>query len=507
MAEAHNLAVLAEEAFATGGDRDALFFEGSWYQTADIHDRAARMGRGFQELGIEPGDRVVVMMSNCPEVGIVYEALWRAGATITPAIFLLPPDELKHILTHSGARAIITSPEFHLTVSLAADGVDTLKWIISLGGEEDGIIDLASLENTEPGSIVERAADDLAALMYTGGTTGRAKGVMLTHENLWWSGFSSYHASHVDGITRLLVPLPLSHSFGLIVTVVGMHTAIQGDGDGEAVLMRWFDPAGWLELAQEHKVHASAVVPTMLQMLLGLPLEDYDLSSLRYIVSGASPLSIDVVKEFERRVPSVEIRQGYGLTETSAAMTVTPAGARKLGAVGVPNEGFEIKIVDEEGNEMPRGEVGEIICRAGAVMKGYWEDPEATENALRDDWLYTGDLGYLDADDHLFIVDRKKDLIIRGGFNVYPRDVEDALVEHPAVSVAGVVGKPDTVKGEEVVAFVQLDPGQEVTPEELIEFSKEKLGRYKYPRDVRIIDQIPLTPVFKIDRKQLRTLL
>jgi long-chain acyl-CoA synthetase len=326
---------------------------------------------------------------------------------------------------------------------------------------------------------------------------------MLSHQNLWWAGKSSYDASHVPGITRTLVPLPLSHSFGLIVTVVGLHSEEPGD----AVLMTWFDPTGWLELAQEHKVHNSPMVPTMLQILLAMPLEDYDLSSLQYIVSGASPLSTDVVTEFERRVPSVHIRQGYGLTETSASMTVTRHEDRKLGSVGKANPGFDIRIVDDEGNEVPRGEEGEITCKAEAVMLGYWRSPEATADSIKDGYFYTGDIGKVDEDGSVWILDRKKDLILRGGFNVFPRDVEDALVEHPAVAVAGVVGKPDPIKGEEVVAFVQLNPGAEVTPEELIEFAQGRLSKYKYPREVRIVDSVPLTPVFKIDRKKLRTLL
>jgi long-chain acyl-CoA synthetase len=289
----------------------------------------------------------------------------------------------------------------------------------------------------------------------------------------------------------------------LIVTVVGFHAEEPGD----AVLMTWFDPTGWLDLVQEFKVHQSPMVPTMLQILLAMPLEDYDLSDLRYIVSGASPLSTDVVTEFERRVPSVHIRQGYGLTETSASMTVTDPNERKLGSVGKANPGFDIRIVDEAGNDVLAGDEGEIICKSQAVMLGYWRAPEATAESIKDGYFYTGDIGRLDADGSLWILDRKKDLILRGGFNVFPRDVEDALVEHPAVAVAGVVGKPDPVKGEEVVAFVQLNPGAEATADELIEFAKGRLSKYKYPREVHIVDAVPLTPVFKIDRKKLRTML
>ena len=497
----YNLALLAEKAYERHGDHESLFFEGTWHSTGRLRERVLRMGTGFTELGIEPGDRVVVMMSNCPEVGIAYNALWRAGAVITPAIFLLQPDDLRHILTHSDAKAIITTPEFIDTVKKAADGVDTLKFILSVGEETDGILSLGSLEDAEPGEIVPRADSELAALMYTGGTTGRAKGVMISHENLWRAGKAGHDASHREGINRNLIPLPLSHSYGLLVTAVGMHS----EEKGVAALQRWFDGPNFLELIQEHKLQLAAVVPSMLQMLLSLPLEDYDLSSLQYVVSGASPLAADVVHEFERRVPGVEIREGYGLTETTALVSTTPPGQRRLGAVGKAVPGSEIRIVDDEGNDVPDGEEGEIICRSPMVMQGYWKSEDATADAIKGGWFYTGDIGKLDEDGYLFILDRKKDLIIRGGFNVYPRDIEDVLVQHPAVQIAGVVGKPDPRLGEEVVAFVQLVPGGEATEEELIEFAKSKLGKYKYPREVRIIEGIPLTPVLKIDRKQLRT--
>jgi long-chain acyl-CoA synthetase len=245
----------------------------------------------------------------------------------------------------------------------------------------------------------------------------------------------------------------------------------------------------------------------MLQMLLGMPLEDYDLSSLQYIVSGASPLAAEVVHEFERRVPGVEIREGYGLTETAALISTNPPGERRLGSVGKPVPGTEIRIVDDAGMDVPRGEVGEILARSPNLMQGYWKSPETTKEALRDGWLYTGDMGYVDDEGYLFIVDRKKDLILRGGFNVFPRDVEDALLEHPAVEVAGVVGRPDKVHGEEVVAFVSMHAGHEATADELIEFAKKRLGKYKYPREVNILPSVPLTPVGKVDRKALRALL
>jgi long-chain acyl-CoA synthetase len=242
----------------------------------------------------------------------------------------------------------------------------------------------------------------------------------------------------------------------------------------------------------------------MLQILLSQRLEDYDLSSLRYVTSGGAPLAPEVAEQFIRRVPSVSIRQGYGLTESAALISSNPVGEERPGSVGLPVPGTEVRILDEQGRELRRGEVGEICARSPGVMDGYWNSPEATAEALQDGWLHTGDLGYQDEDGYLFIVDRKKDLIIRGGFNVYPRDVEDALLEHPAIETAGVVGRPDEVHGEEVVAFVSLRPGAQVSEAELIAWGRDRIGGYRYPREVHRVDAIPLTNVGKVDRKSLR---
>ena len=498
-----NLAVLGEKAFERHGDREALYFEGQWYGSGDIVERTHKLGQGLVELGIAPGDRVAVLMANCPEVGIVYGALWRAGAAITPLIFLLPPDEVRRILEDSEATAIVTTPEFLDNVRKAADGIPSLKWVISLGPEQDGVVSLASLEDAQPGGIVMRSDSDLAALMYTGGTTGRAKGVMLSHENLWFCAKSSNEASFVPGVSRVLVPLPLSHSFGLIVTVVSLHSEEAGAG----ILMRWFDPVEWLRLAQDLGCHRGTVVPSMLQILLGQPLEDYDLSSLQYLTCGAAPLAPEVGAEFIRRVPSVKITEGYGCTESGAVISVNPPDAPKIGTVGKVIPGYEMVLRNDDGTPSAPGEPGEVTVRAPGVMQGYWRAPEATTAAIKDGWLYTGDIGTLDEDGYLRIVDRKKDLIIRGGFNVFPRDVEDCLLEHPAVALAGVVGRKDPKLGEEVVAFVSLNPGAVVTPQDLIAYVKERIGGYKYPREVNIVPAVPLTPVGKIDRKALRTML
>jgi long-chain acyl-CoA synthetase len=325
---------------------------------------------------------------------------------------------------------------------------------------------------------------------------------MLSHANLYFSGRAAHDAGHVEGVNRALATLPLSHSYGILVTLAGMHNSEQGI----AVLLRWFDPDAWLSLIEQHRLQLTAAVPSMLQLLLGKPLEQHDLSSVNYVSSGGAPLAPEVEAEFRRRVPSVSIRQGYGLTETAALISTNPAGHERPGSVGVPVPGCTVTIVDDDGQPLPAGELGEICCNSPGVMAGYWRSPGTTAEALRDGRLHTGDVGYLDDDGYLYIVDRKKDLIIRGGFNVYPRDIEDALLRHPAIQLAAVVGRPDEVHGEEVVAFVSLHSDGAVTPEELIAWGREQIGGYKYPREVRIVDSVPLTPVGKVDRKALRTL-
>ena len=497
----HNLARLAEESFERRGDYPALLYEGRWHRSGELFERSRRIAGGLAQLGVAPGERVVVTMANSPDVGVLYQALWRAGTVVTPAMFLLPPEDLRHVVANSQACAVATSAEFVDKVRDAVAGVDSVRAVICSEDVDGDVVALSSLEQADPGPIVERADSDLAALLYTGGTTGRAKGVMLSHDNLYFSGRAGHESAYVPGINRSLATLPLSHAYGLLVTIVGMHAVEQG----VAALLRWFDPATFLSLIAEHRLQQCAVVPSMLQILLSQPLEDYDLSSLRYLSCGAAPLAHEVEEEIRRRIPSVSVRQGYGLTETAALVATNPAGREKRGSVGIPVPGTEIRIVDDEDRDLPGGEPGEICCRSPGVMQGYWGSPEATAEALRDGWLHTGDVGYLDDEGYLFIVDRKKDLIIRGGFNVYPRDVEDALLEHPLVEMAGVVGKPDPVHGEEVVAFVSLRDGDAVSGETLIDWARSRIGGYKYPREVRIVDSVPLTPVGKIDRKVLRS--
>ncbi|GAA3711889.1 long-chain fatty acid--CoA ligase [Nonomuraea antimicrobica] len=481
---------LAEESWDRFDDHDSIFYEGVWHRSHALAVRARRMSGGFAEAGIRPGDRVAVMMANSPEVPLVYQALWAAGAVVTPVVFLVGQEELRHILLDSGASAIVTSPE--LADDVRAAGVDLPVYA-----------DTAELERAAERGPASRDPGDLAALMYTGGTTGRAKGVMLSHGGLWHVAKDAFDLSHQEGRNRALVPVPLSHAYGLIVTVASMHAS----EPQQAVLMRWFDPKAFLRLAAEQHVQYGTVVPAMVHLLLAEPLETYELPDLAYLTCGAAPLGRAALEEFERRLPGVRILEGYGLTETSAVTTFNPPGRRRAGSVGLPLAGYTITIRDRAGEAVETGDVGEICVAGESLMLGYWgehePDPEGT--ALVGDELRTGDLGCVDDDGYLYVVDRKKDLIIRGGFNVFPRDVEDALDRHPDVVMSGVVGRPDPRVGEEVVAFVQLRPGATVTAEELIGWARERVGRVKYPREVRFVDSVPVTSVLKLDRKALRS--
>jgi long-chain acyl-CoA synthetase len=492
---ASTLSRRAEEALDRLGDHPSLFFEGTWQTSGELARRARRAAAGFVGLGVRPGDRVVLCMANCPEVGITYAALWRAGAVATPVLFLLSEDELRHVFSDSGAVAVVTTPEFLPKILATAGGLP----VVVVDGD-GGTTSYAELESGDELPLVDRDPSDLAALLYTGGTTGRSKGVALTHASLDAAGAAGYAAAYRPGRRNGLLPLPLAHAYGLMVSVTGLHAR----EPGQSVLMRWFDPAGFLSLVEEHRVQQAALVPSMIQMLLTQPLEQHDLSSLERISSGGAPLAVEVALELERRVPSVEVREGYGCTETSALIATQPLEERRLGSVGKPVAGVEVRITGADGEALPAGEDGEICVRGPVLMSGYWNSPEATASAIRDGWFHTGDVGHLDDDGYLFVVDRIKDLIIRNGFNVYPRDVEDVLLAHPDVTAAAVVGRPDPKVGEEVVAFVSLAPGSELTPDALIEFTKQHVSAAKYPREIRVVDAIPLTSVLKTDRKALR---
>ena len=441
----------------------------------------------------ELGDRVGVVMTNSPDVLVASFAIWRAGGVVMPVIPAVTPSELGHVLADSGARAVFASLASLPLVAAAAGGATVLG--------EGSDHPFAELEAREPLAVVPRSDDDLAALLYTGGTTGRAKGVMLTSANLWVTSRARQQVVEQAGTSSVLVPLPMSHVFGLINGLSRLHVS----KPGTLHLMARFDPATWVAQIEAERITASAMVPSMLQLLLAQPLESADLSSLTYVTSGGSPLAMSVREEFERRVPTARVCDGYGCTEVTSTATMNPPDARRDTSVGRPLPGVTLRIEGPAGEELPVGTDGEVCVASPGVMAGYWGDPEGTAAVLVDGWLHTGDIGHVDGDGYLMVVDRSKDLIIRGGFNVYPRDVEDVLLEHPAVAAAAVVGRPDPLLGEEVVAFVSVRAP--VDADELLAFAAARLAGTKHPREVRIVEAVPLTSVGKTDRKAVRRLL
>ncbi|MGH3272776.1 MAG: class I adenylate-forming enzyme family protein, partial [Streptosporangiaceae bacterium] len=371
---------LAEDAWERTGHGSELYFEDQHWTGPQLADRSRKLSGGLRAAGVGPGERVVICMANCPEVGISYQAIWRAGAVTTPVLFLLSADELRHVLTDSGAVMVMTTPEFLAKVSAAAAGAATVRAIVVAGdipaagaagaaaGRSVPLLSFADLESAPPAPVVDSAPESLAALLYTGGTTGRSKGVMISHNALSASAWAATATSFDPAMTSILVPLPLSHVYGLMINAMQLH-AIQ---PGTTVLMRWFDPVGWLKLMQQHKIATSSVVPSMLAMLLQQPLEDYDLSALTRITSGGAPLPAQVTQDLERRLPGVEIAEGYGCTETAAIISTSPVGGARLGSVGIPAPGVELRIELPDGTQAAPGQDGEICVAGPLVMTGYW---------------------------------------------------------------------------------------------------------------------------------------
>ncbi|MEO9240525.1 MAG: AMP-binding protein, partial [Jatrophihabitantaceae bacterium] len=411
-----------------------------------------------------------------------------------------------------GARLVITTVEFLAKVRTAAAdapelaaivvaGLDPAQELAELAGPP--VRSFAELEDAAEAPLLDADSTDLAALLYTGGTTGRAKGVMLSHDALSAAGWSATVTGLDAGLSVSLQPLPLAHVYGLMISTMQLHMV----SPMTSVLMRWFDAENWLKLAESERVNTSPLVPTMLRLLLQQPLERYDLSAMRRLTSGSAPLPAEILAQWTQRLPHIQVAEGYGCTETAAIISSAPIERPpRAGSVGQAAPIVELGIATalDRAPEQVADVDGEVCVRGPMLMSGYWNSPAETEAALRDGWFHTGDVGRLDSDGHLYIVDRIKDVIIRDGFNIYPRDLEEALIAHPDIANCAVVGRPDPEHGEVPVAFVQLVTDAATTVEELRAYAKEHLSAVKYPREIRLVDQIPLTSIGKLDRKRLR---
>jgi len=482
---------------------DALFFEEQTLTNLESFRDTCRLGNALIALGLQPGDMLMAHMENCPDAIHLYSACAKTGIIFCPTMFLLSAEELSWVAEHSQAKYIITTPDLLSKVQLACPGLHDRNRIILAGGrEEPGTISLELLCREQPVELItnpDLGDDDVAAMLYTAGTTGRPKGVLLTHGNVGSNVLAVARSTRITRDEVALSPLPLSHSYGLTTSLLPAVSGIN------SILMRWFDAAKIFEYTERFHVRTIPGVPAMFIQLLNHPrAPQYNVRSWKRLQSGAAPLPDEVLKAFREKF-GVHLYEGYGLTEASPVVSCQcPHLAFKPGSAGPPLEGLEVKVRDDFERELPPGSPGEITVRGPSVMKGYFKDPEETERALRAGWLHTGDIGYLDEDGYLFIVERKKDLIISGGFNLYPSEVEAVLERHPAVAEAAVVGEPDPIRGEVVHAFVVLQAGMEVHERELMDFTRESLVYYKCPHHVTFMKELPHTVLGKPSRRELR---
>ena len=491
-----NLISVLDRAAAERPDHPAVRMDDLVFSYSELRESAGRVTSLLSSLGVAPGDRVGIMLPNIPAFPMAFFGTLAAGAVVVPMNPLLKSREVEFYLGNSGAKVIFA---WYAATGEAAKGAAAVGAQLVTVDEPDMNSLLASLFALH--TWADRADDDDAVILYTSGTTGQPKGAQLTHANLArnaeLTAETLLHA-HPDDV--VMGCLPLFHVFGL---TCGLNAAVVGGAT--LTLLPRFDPGKALAIIARDRVTIFEGVPTMYAAMLHHPSSaDADTSSLRVCVSGGAAMPVEILHAFEKTFGCM-ILEGYGLSETSPVASFNhPNAERKPGSIGTPVAGVEMRVVGNDGQELPPGEVGEIAIRGHNVMKGYWGKPEATAEAIPDGWFRTGDLARVDSGGYFFIVDRKKDLIIRGGYNVYPREIEEVLYEHPAVGEAAVIGIPHDQLGEEVAAAVSLKPGATATPQELQAYVKERVAAYKYPREVWVVPELPKGPTGKIVRREVR---
>ncbi|MYW64674.1 AMP-binding protein [Streptomyces sp. SID8379] len=488
---ARNLAHTAE----AHPDRPALRLDDHVLDYRTLDEHSARVAAWLAAEGVVPGDRVAIMLPNVPHFAVVYYGALRAGAVVVPMNPLLKSGEIGYSAGDCGARTILTSGPSLPEARAAAEQLGITCTDVT--GQDFA----TALSRVEPSAgIVERTDDDPAVILYTSGTTGRPKGAVLTHGNLRSNTETVSGLLGITGDDTVFGGLPFFHVFG---QTCGLNAAVL---TGACVtLLPRFDAAKALDILTRDRVTVMEGVPTMFVALLAAAdaAGGTGAEAVRVAATGGSAMPVDVLHRFEAAF-GCPVVEGYGLSETSPVVTLGAVdGVRKPGSIGIPVEGVEVRLIDDDGKEVAQGEVGEIAVLGPNVMRGYWNRPEADAAAFTDGWFRTGDLARRDEDGHHFIVDRKKDLIIRGGYNVYPREIEEVLYTHPAVAEAAVIGVPHDLHGEEVRAVLALKPGATATPEDLHDYVKTRVAPYKYPRTIRLVDALPKGPTGKILKREL----
>lgn len=457
-------------------------------------ERAVQKYAGyFRSLGVRDGAKVALLSINSPEFIFSYWGISRAQGVVVPVNLMFTPEEIAYVLHNSGAEIIVVHP-------LIAQKFGS-RALLGLGVKQVVILDEATMEliyASDPLLEEDGGEDTLAAILYTSGTTGKPKGAMLTHKNLRSNVISLVRSTVVSRYDKFLCVLPMFHSFAWTVCVL-----LPLYSGGTVVVLETFQPNETIETIVNEKITFLLAVPPMYGILLRKA-KPGRLKSVYVAVSGGAPLPKEIYYAFSKKFP-INFIEGYGLTEAGPVVTINPvAGIKKAGSIGKALPDVQIKVADEEGNELPRGEVGEIFVKGDNVMQGYYRDEEATAEALVNGWLKTGDMAFMDEDDYVFLVDRKKDLIIVSGFNVYPSEIENLLYSHPKVEAAAVIGMQDETRGEAPKAFIVLKEGEQMDKKEVINFLKPHLAQYKLPREVVFTDSLPTNATGKILKKVLK---
>jgi len=464
-----------------------------------------RIADGLFQLGISRGEKVCVWMENRPEFIHLFFAVTSLDAVLVPLNPRYTLREVEYILQHSEARSLILSDRFAQMAREVEPRCPFLERVIVLGKETQGdsiSYDLLREKGDPrfwPPSVPDEAE---AGIIYTSGTTGKPKGVVITHHNYMVNARMGSQGKKMDEQTRVLTCLPLVHVNAQVSSLLSALYA-----GGSLVLLEAFHPKEFIPALARYRATTFAGVPTMYAILLNTPnLEQYDLSPLTYCISGGAPMSPDLLDRFEKAF-HCRILEAYGLTEATALVSTNPPeGRRKIGSLGIPYEGVEMRIFNEQEEETPKGQVGEIVVRGENIMKGYFKDPEATAEVLRGGWLHTGDMGYKDEDGFFFLAGRKKEMIIRGGVNIYPKEIEDVLMTHPQILEAAVIGLPDSIWGERVHACIV--PKEESLPsEEVIVFCRERLADFKTPASISFHHDFPRTGANKIQKTRLKEMI
>lgn len=501
----HNLAGILTDTAARFPERTALKLDDTVVSYAALDAMSAKVAGLLADRGVAPGDRVALVMPNIPQMAFVYYGALRHGAVVVPMNPLLKAREVAYHLQDSGARIAFAWEGVAAEVAAGAEEAGGGTEVIPVDSAQ--FLQLLAGADSRPG-VAEVDDDDTAVILYTSGTTGRPKGAALTHRNLLTNARVAQSLLDTRETDVLFGGLPFFHVFG---QTAALNSAVLS---GAAIsLLPRFDAGKALQIIERDRVSIFEGVPTMYVGMLRHPeVRSTDLSSMRGAITGGSAMPLEVLHEFEE-VFGIQLLEGYGLSETSPIVSFNvPGEGRKAGSIGKPVSGMEVRMLAPDGAEVPVGEIGELSVRGEGVMQGYWKNDDATAAAIPDGWFRTGDLARFDEDGNIYIVDRKKDMILRGGYNVYPREVEEVLYEHPAVAEAAVIGVPHPLHGEEIVAVVGLreeaSPADDAAREELVRditaFAKERLAAYKYPRRIELTDALPKGPTGKILKREIR---